>query len=35
MQKIEDFLADESKKNGISEGYDRSFTYSGLKAFEI
>lgn len=35
MGKIENYLAEESKRNGISEGYDHSFTYSGLKAFEI
>lgn len=35
MAKIENYLAEESRRNGISEGYDRSFTYSGLKAFEI
>jgi hypothetical protein len=35
MHNIENFLAEESKRSGISEGYDHSFTYSGLKAFEI
>lgn len=35
MKRIEDFLADEGKKMGISEGYDSKFEYSGLKAFEV
>ena len=35
MKRIEDFLTEESKKMGISEGFDTKFEYSGLKAFDI
>lgn len=35
MKRIEDSLAEEAKRIGISEGYDSKFEYSGLKAFEV
>ena len=35
MRRIEEFMTEESRKMGISEGFDTSFEYSGLKAFEI
>lgn len=28
-------MTDEAKRSGISEGFDKNFVYSGLKAFEL
>lgn len=35
IRRIEEYNTEEAKRNGISEGFDKTFTYSGLKAFEI